>query len=526
MKIFGTIDPFIEPGPPIGRRVANAGFIRALLRYSDFDEFHLFLPSNFPIQKLSGSLNDSRCKFFSTLDLPQKLGQTNYHCLHCSDPVRAPFLAALRNAHSKTIFPITCTTHSLHEPHYLAQLMAHLWPGCAARDAIVATSQAGKDVVSNYLGTVRERYQLTWPQPDIRVIPLGIDPQPFAPTHQSKALAREKLGIPKKAIVILSFGRISPYSKADLVPAMRALEQADLPRNTYFVVAGYGSKDDPYLSLLQSLAKNIKLKIVTTPSEQQKLDLYHAADIFLAPSDNPQETFGLTLLEAMAAELPVIASDYSGYRDIVVNGETGYLIPACTLCSPSPGLEPLLHPDENAMLIAQSTSVSIPAMVGALSGLTNNPDQRKRMGESGRERVQKIFDWPEIIRQYINLWYELWPHEIDRPLARIHPMSTPYAGVFASHPSGQLEPTAKIELTQLGQDIREGKKQPIIYREVGCFVDKRIFGALLHILQQGVDVSGAISWLASELKITEAHARWCLAWSMKQGIISTSRPPS
>ena len=52
-----------------------------------------------------------------------------------------------------------------------------------------------------------------------------------------------------------------------------------------------------------------------------------AADLFCSPADNLQETFGLSVLEAMASSLPVVASDWNGYRDLVLHGSTGWLVP-------------------------------------------------------------------------------------------------------------------------------------------------------------------------------------------------------
>ena len=60
--------------------------------------------------------------------------------------------------------------------------------------------------------------------------------------------------------------------------------------------------------------------------EDRKLALA-AADLFCSPADNLQETFGLSVLEAMASSLPVVASDWNGYRDLVLHGSTGWLVP-------------------------------------------------------------------------------------------------------------------------------------------------------------------------------------------------------
>lgn len=57
--------------------------------------------------------------------------------------------------------------------------------------------------------------------------------------------------------------------------------------------------------------------------------VWKVADGFTSLSDNIQETFGLVVVEAMASGLPVVASDWNGYRDLVVPGETGWLVPTC-----------------------------------------------------------------------------------------------------------------------------------------------------------------------------------------------------
>ncbi|CAO0821436.1 hypothetical protein DFAR_2330023 [Desulfarculales bacterium] len=69
-------------------------------------------------------------------------------------------------------------------------------------------------------------------------------------------------------------------------------------------------------------------------------NLLTAVDIFVSPSDNLQETFGLAIIEAMAAGLPVVASDFSGYRDLVAEGRTGFLIPSLGSADYGP-LDPL-----------------------------------------------------------------------------------------------------------------------------------------------------------------------------------------
>ena len=67
----------------------------------------------------------------------------------------------------------------------------------------------------------------------------------------------------------------------------------------------------------------MKTSFVDGRDPHMRHSVWHAADLFVSPSDSIQETFGLAVLEAMACGLPVVASDWDGYRDIVDDGQTG-----------------------------------------------------------------------------------------------------------------------------------------------------------------------------------------------------------
>lgn len=82
-----------------------------------------------------------------------------------------------------------------------------------------------------------------------------------------------------------------------------------------------------FLEGARALAPGVRTSVVDSLAPERRYSIWHAADIFTSPADNIQETFGLTLVQAMACGLPVVASDWNGYRDIIADGETGYLIP-------------------------------------------------------------------------------------------------------------------------------------------------------------------------------------------------------
>ncbi|EGY27128.1 glycosyl transferase group 1 domain protein, partial [Desulfovibrio sp. A2] len=186
-RAWGTLHPFLETGDIMGRPVANAGFLRALLRADPFPEYHFFLPGHDVARATEARLREefpsivSRNGFRVTTrnELAWMLARKPYHCFHLSDSVTdQPHVARLRNAHAPVLFPVTGVTHSLSYARYPARFLAHLWPGTTARDAVVATSTAGQTVVLRMFEHLRRVYGLdeeTHPAPHVERIPLGVD---------------------------------------------------------------------------------------------------------------------------------------------------------------------------------------------------------------------------------------------------------------------------------------------------------------------------------------------------------------
>ena len=111
--------------------------------------------------------------------------------------------------------------------------------------------------------------------------------------------------------------------------------------------------------------------------------------------DNIQETFGLTPLEAMAAGLPVVVSDWDGYRFTVRDGIEGFLVP--TLGGPPGPIGETIVTRHAARIdtyqsyvgsIAQHTAVHVGSAATPLGQLIASPDLRRRMGAAGRARVR------------------------------------------------------------------------------------------------------------------------------------------
>lgn len=563
--VFGTLDPFVEGGPILGRRVANVGFLRALFARDPFEAYHFFIADKPLRDSLAEGLaamapdiaKAGRFVLMDRRELPGRLRETPYACFHQSDCINYPsHMARLRNAHSAEIFPITGPMHSLSYPDFPAAFLRHLWAGATPRDCIIATSEAGRLATEEFFAVLREGYGLANAQsPSIRLVPLGLDPEKAeaAPAEpEEKAALRAELGLPPDRVLILVLGRLSHSSKMDLLPLIRAMsglfappqgEEPLRPEKVSLVLAGWNDEGDTFPQSLVDIGARVGLdvRLELRPGEKRKLKLLRACDLFVSIADNPQETFGITLLEAQAAGLPVVASDYDGYRDLVAHGETGILVPTIGP-APMPGpvsgpitgddfvdrLAPLLFDNQYHLLLAQRTAVDASALRQALSRLISDADLRARMGRAGHARVRSRFLWADIIERHLELWDELWslPVADMETLRRApHPLHLHYARVFASYPTRTLAPEDRLQPSRAGKALLSGKEFPMVYAGLDALLDTDSIRKLVFAARKGESV-GALAQRFLELcpGMDPERAQFHILWALKHDLLEPAPP--
>ena len=150
------------------------------------------------------------------------------------------------------------------------------------------------------------------------ILPNGVDIEKFKPNETYRKLFREKYNLNNKKVLI-SVGRIVGWKGYQLV--IEALQKLD---NFVYVLIGKGG----YLQELKNLAKkfDVENKVLFLGAiDNKELPKYlNMGDIFIQPSIG-HEAFGITIIEAMACNLPVVASKNGGIVDIVKDKENGYL---------------------------------------------------------------------------------------------------------------------------------------------------------------------------------------------------------
>ncbi|WP_041374654.1 glycosyltransferase family 4 protein [Prochlorococcus marinus] len=308
---------------------------------------------------------------------------------------------------------------------------------CVARDlypwdAIVCTSNAGKEVVQK-IWEQRAAYLCcrlganfasdNW-MPATPVIPLpGPAKQPYRPDlsrKERRQLARKVLGISDEAFVICFVGRLSFHSKAHPVILYQTL--ANLSQDTREVVLiecgqfpNYHFREafDEVAGMFQGFTR-IVIGGLSPATENEKWEVYAAANVFLSHSDNIQETFGLTILEAMLAELPVIASAWSGYRDLVADGQTGFLLPTIDLLLDLED-DPLqdayyereLSYDIWVGIASLGVLIDKDALYASLRTFVECPELGERFAAEGLRRFHKLFSPFAVLQRYRDLWLDL-----------------------------------------------------------------------------------------------------------------------
>jgi len=352
-------------------------------------------------------------------------------------------------------------------------------------DAVICTSPSVRDAVrrmfdgwGDFLG---ERFGgERRPQPQLPVIPLGVPAQAIrekADRPGARARVRSDLGIEGDEVLVVWVGRLSFFEKAFPQPMFRAVEEAGrlTGRRMHFALAGWfpGGEADRarYEQAAAAYAPSVQVDFQDGNDPEVVADLWAAGDIFLSLVDNIQETFGITPLEAMAAGLPVVASDWDGYRFTVRHGNEGFLIP--TLGGPPGALGEALAVRHVIGLdsyqsfvgaVAQHTAVHVGRAAEAIAELTRNPDLRRRMGAAGRARAREAFDWPVVVRQMTGLFEELAALRAATPAGpqthRLHPLrGDPFADFagFATHDLG-LERRLRLRPGAGAEDLARAAK--------------------------------------------------------------------
>ena len=251
-------------------------------------------------------------------------------------------------------------------------------------DAVVAVSQGTRDDVLRLFDVDPAR---------VHVIHNGIDPDFYRPDPATDALARH--GVDPSVPYVLFVGRIT--RQKGIVHLARAIRHLDAGIGVVLCAgqpdtAEIGREMADAVAAAQAERPNV-VWIGEMVSRTDVRQLYAHASVFCCPS--VYEPFGIINLEAAACETPVVATAVGGIPEVVVDGETGLLVPV-ELRLDDPMLP--VDPDRFERNLA-----------GAINTLMADPAAREAMGRAGRRRAVESFGWGAIARQTVELYESLVP---------------------------------------------------------------------------------------------------------------------
>ena len=457
----------------MGRQAAGEAFLKAYALHSGTAQLYCYTKSKAMFDDFRARLADLTGRAQAAEWIPhQKVNELEKAgCLFVPGPNTADMVWQRRHfdVRGYSVCGVTHTTASESIMDSIGNLMIapyQTW------DAVICASQAVRETYRQVLGDwgdyLSERTGGVAQAPvQLPVIPLGVDctglrAEGKAPRWRKEW--REKLNIGDDDIVMLFMGRLSYHAKAHPLPMYLGLENAARAskRKIHLIQAGWFANQSIEKAFKESarvVCPSVNAVFLDGRDSHVRESIWYAADVFTSMSDNIQETFGLTPLEAMAAGLPVVVTDWNGYRDTIVDGESGFAIPTVSMPPGMGGEFAFRHAtgvdsyDRYLGHASLCTSVDAGACARAYTSLIEDANLRRRMGAAGQKQAAEKFDWPVVITAYQALWDTLAARRrsagiiADRPdNGPAHPLRNDPFTVFAGYPSAYLDGQARIAL--------------------------------------------------------------------------------
>ena len=531
---------------PLGIDVATREFIRAFFRYSTQSTFPCVCP------------NEISLKHFKEYAKMEQISPEACFGVNQNDPVQLEKAGQLfrydpgilkhiwsRRRFGQQRYGITGLMHTSSTDDVMEIVGQYLTAPTQSWDALICPSNSIKsailNIVDHWQHYLKERTGSTFKCPvQFPVIPLGVDTDYFNTIsgENNRIEQRNSLNLGKEEVAILFTGRLNYIAKANPLPLMLGVEKAakDTKIPLRLIFCGYFNDEINEVAFREAAEKVCKLARISFIRHGDKKypnGFWAGADIFCSLVDNIQESFGLTPIEAMASGLPVVVSDWDGYRDTVRDGIDGYTIPTL---APRKGIGNKLaykyfsgqnNYGDYLAATQQSISVNFDALSTALTRLIENPSLRFKMGSAGRERAISTYNWPKIISAYEDLWEELKERTITdaeiSPLvggSPFHPSRPDPFDMFESFSSNQFSEKGKVELVITNwSEVMDIISLKVSYVYPESLIELEEMPILFKHLESGSPVS--IESIIELLPTTNStDLLLTLGWLIKLGICS------
>lgn len=289
--------------------------------------------------------------------------------------------------------PHVVTSHSLepHRPWKAEQLGGGYRVSSWAEKTSFVDAAAVISVSAGMRADVLESYSDLDPE-RVYVVKNGIDPEEFKPDFDTDVV--DSLGVDRDRPLVVFVGRIT--RQKGLVHLVRAAQQFD-PDTQLLLLAGapdtpeIAAEFDTAFAELSKVRGNVKWVQEMLPRASVRQVLTHAT-VFACPS--VYEPLGIVNLEAMACETAVVASAVGGIPEVVVDGETGILVPY----DPKQAGDPAFVSAFEAGFAEQ------------VNRITRDPALAERFGKAGRRRCIDEFSWEKIAQETVAVYEKAIAH--------------------------------------------------------------------------------------------------------------------
>jgi len=410
----------------MGRQAAGNAYLRALVQ-SKPDVLGLYLKNNnqkeLAKKTISSFLDKDQDIKIHAIPFDKPDESQNFGGIFLPGPSLTEFCTG-RGIYGHNRYSLVGITHTTASHGVMSSIASLFTTPVMPWDAIICTSQVVADTIKKV--TDEKFNQLKFyldakkcQLPNFPIIPLGVHPEDFNYSDQFKINSRKELGIDDDDIVIVYVGRLSFHAKAHHLPMYLALEaiSKNLKKGKIHLIQTGWFANESIETAFKEEAKvvcpNINFHFLDGKIQSNKHLSLSSGDIFMSLSDNFQETFGLTPLEGMASGLPVIVSDWNGYRSTVRDSIDGFRIPSYSLSSGSGEqlaynhMVGLINYDQYIGYLSQNVAIDIDICLKKLLLLINDKNLRQKLGNNAKKIANNEFSWSNIISQYKDLGNDL-----------------------------------------------------------------------------------------------------------------------
>ena len=532
-----------------GRHVAGAGFLKGFIDHSGVDRFQVLVDDAAHLQQFKDVLQelDSTDRPVELVDRRSMRAMIQAGSVMLPGPSLQDLAWQRRHANERN-FSLCGITHTVSSKVAGTAIGHYVGSPVQSWDALICTSSLVRGAVESMLEGMAEylaaRVGAKPPAKaspiQLPVIPLGVDVPEFrrhAATEGDRKELRDRLGIKKGDVAGLFFGRLAFHAKAHPVPMFITAEHAQKRSKAklHLILTGQFPNADiaqEFESAAARFCPSVPVHFIDGSDDDLSRSSWAAGDFFISLSDNIQESFGLTPIEAMAAGLPCLVSDWDGYRDTVLDSKTGFRV-ATRMPPPGVGVDLADRHgfgadtyDRFIGYVSQATAIDIEACTEAMIRLIDDGELRRKMGAAAAERADTVYDWRHIIAAYQDLWVDQAArrrkdkgHALRNPeqVSASPNIPDPFR-TFAGYPTEVLSEANRLGLTDQNwksalDRVMEGKLNR--FSETVILPEVEIHNLAARLAGKGVKIAD----LFDGLDAGERRRVWrTLAWLLKYGI--------